>query len=48
MPTVWSETTKTVSEDSFMLKQDSDFLLLETGDYIVIAYGINWTETAKN
>jgi hypothetical protein len=48
MATVWNNAIKTVSEDAFLLKEDTYYLLLETGDKMVIAYGINWTETAKN
>ena len=43
----WTNTSKPSTEDSFLLKEDSFYLLLETGDKIVLSYGLTWTNDNK-
>lgn len=54
----WSDQSK-AGDNSYLLKEDSFYLLLETGDKIVLSYGStdftdqtkntsSWTNTSKN
>ena len=36
------------STASFLLKEDSFYLLLESGDKIVLSYGTDWSNQTKN
>ena len=45
--TTWTNETKTSDEDSFLLKEDSFFLLLENGFKIVLKYANSWTNEIK-
>ena len=40
-------TNKTKLAKSFLLKEDSDYLLLETGDKIILSRGTQFTNKAK-
>ena len=43
----YTNDTKPTGTDSFLLKEDSFYLLLETGDKIVLSYGIEYTNDTK-
>jgi len=43
----YTNDTKPSDIDSFLLKEDSFYLLLETGDKIVLSYGIEYTNDTK-
>jgi len=47
MPDTWSERTKPSGVDSHLLKEDTDFLLLETGDKIILSRGEEWSTRVK-
>jgi hypothetical protein len=43
----YTNDTKPGGVDSFMLKEDAFYLLLETGDKIVLSYGVNYLYDVK-
>jgi hypothetical protein len=46
MPTTW--TNESVISNSYLLKEDSFYLLLETGDKIVLSRGTEYTNESKS
>ena len=47
MGTTWAGRTKPDGDDFFLLKEDLDFLLLETGDKILTDRGEEWIPRTK-
>lgn len=45
--TTWVNDTKPFSSNTFLLKEDTYFLLLETGDKIVLTRTVEWTDESK-
>jgi hypothetical protein len=45
--TTWTNEIKPASDNSFLLKEDTFFLLLETGDKIVLTRSLEWTNESK-
>jgi hypothetical protein len=47
--TTWSDESKSSGSNSYLLKEDEFYLLLETGDKIVLSYGVSgFTDKNKN
>jgi hypothetical protein len=44
----WSDASRTPINGSFLLKEDTFYLLLETGDKIVLSYGVDWVNSIKH
>ena len=44
----WGNNVKRLLVNRFLLKEDGDFLLLETGDKIIIGRGGSWTNKIKS
>jgi hypothetical protein len=47
MPDTWDIRVKPANLQENMLKEDSFFLLLESGDKIVLTYGEEWSTRVK-
>lgn len=43
----WDKRAKPSADNSFLLKEDAFYLLLETGEKIVIDYGDAWSTRTK-
>ena len=47
MTTTWTNLTKNLA-DAFLLKEDGSYLLLETGDKIILEQSGSWSNQTKN